>query len=45
VQNLFGKASTRQTTETPTLITRSESRSEGRVVMLTLRRSFVRFEP
>jgi outer membrane receptor protein involved in Fe transport len=45
VQNLFGKASTRQTTETPNLITRSESRSEGRVIMLTLRRSFVRFEP
>ena len=44
VQNPFGKASTRQITETPDLITRSQTRSEGRVIMLTLRRSFVHFE-
>ncbi len=44
VQNPFGKGSTRQRSETPTLITNSESRSDNRVIMLTLRRSFTHFE-
>lgn len=45
VQNPLGKGTTRQLYETPTLITSNESRSENRIVMFTLRSSFVRFEP
>ena len=45
VQNLFGRPLTRQTSKAPGLMTQTESRSEGRVIMLTLRRSFVRFAP
>lgn len=44
MQNPLGKGRTRQRYETPTLITTSESRADHRMVMFTLRRSFVRFE-
>lgn len=44
IQNLLGESVTRQRYQTPTLVTTNESRGDNRIVMFTLRRSFVQFQ-